>query len=212
MSVDLSVALSQDIGFVSADKPCTKNSQIADGWTCFRPQGDQYHGTPAPGTTLPSGGAAGPTRLLVGLELPFDAIVLGARFGWAFRGIAPPADGQDHARSIGGEVTARLRLAGSSGFRLDLLGLVGARILDAHATVNVTEDRSVPPSTYQLDNPDHQTLDAYKRMGTGFVGIGLAATVPVASWSSLRLELPISLYFPSSGTAVSPTLVWVVTP
>jgi hypothetical protein len=211
MSVDLSVAVAQDIGFVSSDRPCSRDSQLSGGWSCFRARGDQYHGTPS-GGRLPAGPAAGPTRLLVGVELPFDAIAVGARLGWAFRGIAPPSDGQHHALPFGGELTVRLKLAAWSTFRLDLLGLVGARLLDAHATIGVTEDRSVPPSSYQLDNPDQQTLDGYRRMGTGFFGAGLAATFTLASWSALRFELPVSTFFPSPGVALSPAMAWVVTP
>jgi len=227
MSVDLSLAVAQDIGFVSSDKPCSRDAQLNDGWTCFRAQGDQYHGTPT-GSRLPAGAALGPTRLLLGLELPFDAIdskgesagvlparwpiVIGARFGWAFRGIAPPSDGQEHAFPVGGELTARVKLTASSSFRLDLLAVTGVRLLDAYAKIKVTEDRSVPPSVYQLDNPDKQTLDGYKRMGTGFVGAGLAATFTLAKWSALRFELPVSVFFPSSGVAVTPAMALVVTP
>jgi hypothetical protein len=111
---------------------------------------------------------------------------------------------------FGGELFARVALTSSPSFRLDFLGMLGARVMDAHSTDKITEDTSVPPSVYQPDNPDKQTLDAYKRMGTGFVGAGLAATFSVAEAHALRFELPVSLFFPSSGVAFSPTLAWVV--
>ncbi len=212
MSVDLSAALAQDIAFVSSDAPCSRAAQLDGGFSCFRSKGDQYHGTPTSGTRLPTGPASGPTRLMVGVELPFEAIAIGARLGWAFRGIAPASDGQEHALSVGVELTGRVRLATTGAFRLDLLGLTGTRLLDAHATVTVTEDRSVPPSAYQLDNPDRQKLDGYKRLGMGFFGFGLAGTYALATWSAVRLELPVSYFFPTSGVAVTPTLALVVTP
>lgn len=212
MSVDLSLALAQDVAFVSSDAPCSRADQLDGGWSCFRARGDQYHGTPTRGTRLPSGPASGPTRLLVGLELPFDSFALGARVGWAFAGMGPAADGQERALSVGVELTGRVRLTTAGAFRLDLLGLAGSRMLDAYAKVKVTEDRSVPPSLYQRDNPDTQSLDAYKRLGTGFVGVGLAGTYALARWSALRLELPLSYFFPTSGVALTPALSWVVTP
>lgn len=212
MSVDLSAALAQDIAFVSSDAPCSRSAQLDGGWSCFRPQGDQYHGTPTSGTRLPSGPASGPTRLMIGLELPFDSIAIGARLGWAFRGIAPASDGQERALSVGAELTARVRLTTSGAFRLDLLGVAGTRLLDAHASITVSEDRSVPPSAYQLDNPDKQTLDGYKRFGMGFFGAGLAGTYALSTWSAVRFELPVSYFFPTSGVALTPTLAFVVTP
>ena len=69
---------------------------------------------------------------------------------------------------------------------------------------------AAPASAYQLDNPERQTLDAYRRMGTGFVGAGLGASFALASWSALRIELPFSYFFPTTGLAISPTLAWVV--
>ena len=211
MSFDLSASVAQDVAFVASDAPCSPTDQLEGGWSCFRGRGDQYHGTPAPGTRLPSGPASGPTRLLIGVEVPFEAWTLGARVGWAFRGLGPASDGQHDARTASIEALGRVHLTTSGSFRLDLLGVVGWRRLDAHASVTVTEDRSVPPSLYQRDNPDRQTLDAYKRLGMGAIGVGLAATYVAATWSALRLEVPVSAFFPTSGVAVTPTASWVVT-
>lgn len=211
MSVAYSVAVSQDVAFVQSDKPCSRDAQLNEGWSCFRAQGDQYHGTPI-GSRLPSGPASGPTRLLVGVELPLDLVTLGARLGWAFRGIAPASDGQEHSIPFSGELGARVRLLSSGPFRLEVLAMIGARQLDAYAKVKVNEDRSVPPSIYQLDNPDAQTLAAYKRLGTGYVGAGLGASFLLTRGAALRFELPLSYNFPSTGLALSPTIGLSVTP
>ncbi|MGZ3420298.1 MAG: hypothetical protein ACXWUG_25715 [Polyangiales bacterium] len=210
MSVALDLAVAQDFAYVASDAPCTQESQLHGGWSCFRARGDQYHGTPR-GGRVPGSVALGTSRLMLGAELQLDGFAFGARASWSFRGLGPASDGMDRVLPFGGELFARVALTSSPTFQLDFLGMVGARILDAHASDKIAEDTSVPPPAYQLDNPDTQTLDAYKRMGTGFVGAGLAATFKVAEAHALRFELPISIFFPSSGVAFSPTLAWVVT-
>jgi hypothetical protein len=209
MSVALDLALAQDFAYVASDAPCTQESQLHGGWSCFRARGDQYHGTPR-GGRVPGGIAVGTSRLLLGVELELESVAFGARASWSFRGLGPASDGMERVLPFGGELFVRVALTSSPSFRLDFLGLVGARVLDARASEKISEDTSVPPPAYQLDNPDAQTLDAYKRMGTGFVGAGLAASFTVASGHALRAELPISIFFPSSGVAFSPTLAWVV--
>jgi hypothetical protein len=209
MSISLDLGLAQDLAYVASDAPCTQESQLHGGWSCFRARGDQYHGNPR-GGRVPGGIAIGTTRLLLGAELDLDSVAFGARASWSFRGLGPPSDGMDRILPFGGELFVRIALSSSSTFRLDFLGMAGARVLDVHATEKIAEDTSVPPPAYQLDNPDTQTLDAYKRMGTGFVGAGLAASFTVANGHAIRAELPISVFFPSSGVAFSPTLAWVV--
>jgi hypothetical protein len=208
--MNVTAALSQDVAVVGHVSPCSREGQLSDGWSCFRARGDQYHGSPT-NSRLPTSLAAGNTRLLLGVELPFGPIAIGARVGWAFRGVAPPSDGQDRALPFGFELTGRARLAKRRGVQLDALLIGGVRVLDAYAKLHVIEDSRQPVSAYQLDNPERQTLDGYRRMGTGFIGVGLAASFAVAKWSALRVELPFSYFFPTTGFAISPNLTWVVT-
>lgn len=210
MTAELALAFEQDLAFVSAENPCSKDGQLDQGWSCFRPRGDQYHGTPT-GSRLPGQVALGTTRLVASTDFWFGGFALGARLGWAFRGAGPASDGARRIVPIDGAVRARVALSTSPTLRVELLGAVGIRELDAHATVKVTEDRSVPPSVYQLDNPDKQSLDAYKRLGLGYVAVGLGVTFTLGEATALRFELPLSFSLPSGGVAVSPSAAFVVT-
>lgn len=209
MSADLAVMVEQDLGPVSGEAPCSKDGQLSDGWSCFRARGDQYHGTPT-GSRLPLALGLGTTRLAVTTDFWLGTVALGARLGWAFRGVSPASDGRGTPIPVDVGLRGRVVLSRGGSLALDLLAVVGFRELDLHAKVNVAEDRSVPPSIYQLDNPDKQSLDAYKRLGRGYAGIGLSATVGLGETTALRLELPLSLSFPTAGLALSPSAAFVV--
>lgn len=210
MSADLAVMVEQDLGPVSGASPCSKSGQLDDGWSCFRARGDQYHGTPT-GSRLPLAVGLGTTRLAVTTDLWFGAVALGARLGWAFRGTSPASDGRGTPVPVDLGLRARVVLARSGSLAIELLGVVGFRELDLHAKINVAEDRSVPPSIYQLDNPDKQSLDAYKRLGRGYAAIGVGLRIGLGAATALRFELPLSLSFPTVGVAVSPSIALVVT-
>lgn len=209
MTADLALAFEQDLAFVSAENPCSKDGQLEQGWSCFRPRGDQYHGTPT-GSRLPGQAALGTTRLVATTDFWFGAFAVGARLGWAFRGVGPVSDGAEHVIPVDAALRARVAVSTTTSLRVELLGAIGLRQLDAHATVKVTEDRRVPPSVYQLDNPDKQSLDAYKRIGLGYVAIGIGFTFALGEATALRFELPLSVSFPSSGVAISPSAAFVV--
>ncbi|MBL8714768.1 MAG: hypothetical protein JNL79_02165 [Myxococcales bacterium] len=209
MTPELALALEQDLALVGADSPCSKAGQLDQGWSCFRARGDQYHGTPT-GSRLPSQVALGTTRLVATTDFWLGGFALGARLGWAFRGVGPVSDGAEHVIPVDAALRARVALSRSSTLRIELLGVFGLRQLDARATVKVNEDRSVPPSVYQLDNPDKQSLDAYKRLGLGYVAVGLGVTFRLGEATALRFELPLSVSFPTSGVAVSPSAAFVV--
>ena len=208
--IDLAVAIEQDFGVVSGSHVCAKEAQLSGGWSCFRPRGDQYHGT-ATDKKLPTVVAIGTTRLVAAADYDFDGFTLGARVGWAFRGLGPTSDAETPVIPVDVAARARLVLLRSP-VRVDLLAVFGMRQVDLRVKQSIIEDRSVPPSAYQLDNPDQQTLMAFKRLGFGFVGVGPSVSYPLGPRSALRFELPLSLSFPSTGFAFSPSLAWVVTP
>jgi hypothetical protein len=86
--------------------------------------------------------------------------------------------------------------------------------------VNVTQ-RGSPrsPSRYarnpgrndapnEPDNPPAQTLDAYKKLGSGFGGLGLGGYLPLGKQNGAMFERVLLQLFPSSGTALSLSAGW----
>jgi hypothetical protein len=215
MSVAFTAALSQDLVVVPGDPACTRAAQLERDWTCFRARGDQYLGTPLVGSVdgrVDGGVALGPTRALVGAELAFERFAVGARLGWALRGLGPAANGQERVIPLSGELLARVRLVQLGIVRVDLLSTLGLRVVDARRTVVVREDPAAAPSLYQLDNPPTQKVDAYKRLGTSFVSLGPAVTVALGGHLAVRGELAVTWLWPSTGWAFGPTVGLVVTP
>jgi hypothetical protein len=83
---------------------------------------------------------------------------------------------------------------------------------DARMYVEIEEDRSVPPSRYQLEQPDYQRLVAYKRFGTGFVGGGIGLAMNVLPHVDVRVDLGARVTFPTFGFAWTPALSVEVRP
>lgn len=213
----LSLGLIQDFLFVSGSDVCTKKSQLDSGFTCLRPSGSQYHGTPLPG----KGGdisftpALATTRVSLSSYFPlFGPISAGLRMAYAFAGQGPQADGGKkfvfyQAEAIGAYwLTGRAFSTKNIGAFLQLSG--GVAEIDGSAKVTVNETPTIfqmpggaiPPSS-QLDNPPTQTLDAYKKTGSGFASAGIGTFLPFGSASGLMADLRFSMLFPSTGFAMS---------
>lgn len=205
----LGVALQQDLPIVSGRDVCSKDSQLERGFACFRASGSQYHGTPVPGLKdqLNPGLVLGTTRLaLAGDYAVAEALTLGGRVGYALRGGGPAQDGGRKFLPFHLEARAAYWLTESAharrGVQPYLLANGGLAQIDGAATVTVVEDPNAPPPPNQPDNPPTQQLDVYKKMGSGFVGVGAGVFLPVAPDHGPSLELGFLGLFPSSGTAV----------
>ena len=82
----------------------------------------------------------------------------------------------------------------------------GIAQVDTAFRVLVNEDTSVRPSAAQPSNPLAQTLTAYKKSGTGFVGGGAAVAVAVDAATAFFLDVKLMQLFPSSGAVVAPEI------
>lgn len=210
-----SLSIAQDIVWAGGTDVCTQKSQVELGWSCFRRQGTQYHGTPVEGSwdTVTPGFAVATTRLLLGVDfLPLEQLALGVRVGYAFGG-SPRTDGGHRFQSLHLEARVAYWLGQAYPTRgIAPFAFVGAGAgeVDAHYSVDVRENRAVPPPPEQLDNPDSQTLDAYKRLGTGFASAGVGAFYGFGASGGVMLSGRGMLLFPSSGTAVELELGYAV--
>lgn len=209
----VSLALQQDFGLLHGGADCSRTSQLDDEVPCFRRNGTQYHGTPAPGSEVTSGGLQpATTRILAGVErVVLERWALGVRAGVALRG-GPTPEGSDAPAflplHVEGRVTYWIADApfAAPGFRLGLFGGAGIAQVDTRGDVGVQEAGAVPPPATQLDNPPSQTLAAWHKAGTAFVGGGVALACAFRASSAFVVELRGMQHFPSSGTTVSQSI------
>jgi hypothetical protein len=208
------VALEQDFGMVYGSGICDMDSQLEGGFACFRANGTQYHGTPLRDEgASPQGTFPATTRLLIGLDrVVFERLALGVRGGVVLSGGGPKPDGAGAPSFLPfhGEARATYWLGAApfagQGFRIGVFAGGGVAQVDTALRVLVEEDTRAPAPAAQPSNPALQTLDAYKKAGTGFFSGGVAAALAPSRTSAFFLNLKVMQLFPSAGTAVAPEI------
>ena len=214
----VSLTLEQDFGLAYGKDVCGEEAQLSGGFACFRSNGTQYHGTPLRGDgdgdgADPAGAFPATTRLLAGFDrVVTDNWTFGLRAGLVLSGGGPRPDGAEAPEflPLHGEARATYWLGASPlagpGWRWGVFFNGGVAQVDAAWRVLVEEDTRRPPPASQPSNPSSQTLDAYKKAGTGFVGGGAAAACAFSRSSAFFLNLRLMQLFPSSGTVVAPEI------
>lgn len=215
----ISLSLVQDFGVHSGVDVCSRRSQLEDGYACFRGSGTHYHGAPLPGQGGEIRAVPQPatTRLLLGFDRVIgESFTAGVRLGYVLRGGGPRESGAEapvflpfHGEARAG-YTFGARPFREAGLRLSLFINAGFAQVDSEYAVAVREDASVPRPVSQLDNPPLQTLHAYKKTGTGFLGGGGAATYAVSRALGFSAGLKVMQMFPSSGTVIATELACLV--
>lgn len=210
----ISVTLEQDFGVVTGRGVCTKEAQLEGGFACFRSSGSQYHGTPLPGASSDVGGAAAATtRVFLGYDrVLFRNWTLGVRGGLVVRGASPKADGADAPETL--KLHGEGRFAywfgrdpfARTGLRFGIFAGGGLGQVDTPFRVTIEEDRSKPPAVSQPFNPRFQTLDVFKKSGTGFAGGGLSLACGVSRSSAFFLNVKAMALFPSLGAVIAPEI------
>jgi hypothetical protein len=210
----VSVALEQDFGIVAGRGVCSKTAQLEEGFACFRAKGSQYHGTPLPGASSDVAGVgAATTRVLLGYDrVVLRGFTLGLRGGLVVRGGGPKPDGEGapsflrfHGEGRAAYWFGRDPFA-RTGLRFGLFVAGGLAQVDTPFRITVEEDTTKPPSAAQPTNPRLQTLDVFKKSGTGFVGGGAAVACAVSRSSAFFLHLKAMRLFPSDGTVLAPEI------
>jgi hypothetical protein len=197
----------QDFAWLDGQHVCSPERQAAGDFACFRSNDTQYLGTPKSGDAASVRGVAvATTRVLVGYQqFVTQHVAVAGLVGVAVRGGGPkPVGTAGHAfLPLHLEAQASVwpwgppRRAGVARF----FALVGGGIgqIDARANVRVREDRTAiaPPS--QLDNPEEQTLSAYRKAGTGFADAGVGMACALSRHWVLRAALEGLVSFPAPG-------------
>ena len=196
----LSLHFQQDLLLFSAqDQVCGSNNtgnQSAPNYSCFQ-NGAPFGGSPGQdiatgaGNHIAGGLGRATSRILIGFDrLLSSNFSLGLRLGYAFGG-RPASDSKFlpfHA-----ELRVNYWFGGapfeSSGLRPYITLSGGLAEVDAR----------VPVEYYDL-NGTKNTLDAWRKTGTGFAGLGFGVMVPFAGDNGIVPELRAMQMFGASGT------------
>lgn len=210
----ISLTLEQDFGIVSGKSVCSRGAQLDEGFSCFRSSGSQYHGTPLSGANSDVGGVgAATTRVFLGYDrVLFRNWTLGARGGLVVRGLSPKADGAGAPESLRFHGEGRVAYwfgrdpFARTGLRFGLFAGGGFAQVDTPFRITLEEDLSKLPAASQPFNPRFQTLDVFKKSGTGFAGGGLSLACAVSRSSAFFLNVKAMALFPSSGVVLAPEI------
>lgn len=225
----VSLAISPDLAIISGDDVCGQASQRDNGYSCFRADDKQYHGSPLPnaGNAIAGGIAPSTIRILAGYDRLFGKnYMLGVRLGFAFNG-GPKPDGGNaflplHAEArftywIGKNPTTRI------GFRP--FAFIGGGMAQVDTKVDVSVKESVDCGTAGtqgycpvLDNngnvvqynPQGQTVSAWKKSGQQFVGLGGGVMYAFNARSGITGSVKYMQMFPTSGSILSPEIGYMM--
>jgi hypothetical protein len=222
-----------DIGFIGGDDVCSTANTEFDCYASETPfpeplpfdvaDPDGELGDVYPGTGIGSGAAAGTMRALLSYDRAFtDKIMAGARLGFAFRGGPETADGRAFL-----PVHAEGRLSywplGLSTSSLRPYLHIGGGIAQVDVKVgNVTvqdcseqapreefldciEAQDAYDSANEFELPE-KTVDAYRKLGNGFVTTGGGVLFPLSESTAIQLNVNAMLMLPSTGFVLEPSV------
>ena len=231
----VSLTLSPDLAFVSGNDVCGRDSQANKGYACFIKDsqfgaaGQQYHGDPVAsgnGNAIGGGLALSTVRAMLGYDRTFGSnIQLGARAGWAFNGGPQPDKGNAF-------FPFHLEARVSYWFGKDPFSRVGIRPygflgggmaqVDTKVDVSVREntcDNTADPNGCAVRdpqgnvvqvNPQMQTVEAWRKSGQSFVGVGGGVMYAITPNLGIVGDVKVSYMFPTSGIVLSPELTGVM--
>jgi hypothetical protein len=163
----------------------------------------------------------GTTRIALTIERAiFRSFTAGLRFGIALGGGPTPAKGPTflpiHLEARAAYWIARPHSA-EPGFQGYISLASGLAQMDASRAIEVNECRvelgaQCTPATNEQPggpNPNHQALEAYKKAGQAFVGLGAGVWISFVRGSAAVIELKALQFFPSAATTLSPSVAYV---
>jgi hypothetical protein len=224
----LGIHVAQDFAFVGGSDVCSAESQADNGFACYRRGGDvPYAGNPQPGraNNIESGFVLATTRFLLSYDRAFSPqFTLGARAGYAMRGGPPSSTGTDflpaHAEIRGTFYPLKNSLT-RPGFRpyvhigggmAQVDAKMDAIVVDCSTLENGSPSEPADDLACAAGSPnpsvDHPklNLDAYKKLGQGFVTFGLGAVYALTGGFGVQLNLNGMFMLPTSGAVIEPSL------
>jgi hypothetical protein len=227
--------LSMDLAYVTGTDVCGRESQATKGYACFTMGGDSgnpyqepgthYHGEPIPennGNAIAGGLAPATARVMASFDrVLLDNVTAGARLGFAFYGGGPQPDGGKAFLPFHVEVRGAYWFGtdpfSHKGFRP--YGFLGGGMaqVDTKVEVSVREIETCPADGCKVcadtacanpvqRNPQTQKVEAWRKAGQGFVGLGGGVVYAVTPDIGILGELKISYMLPTPNLVISPTI------
>jgi hypothetical protein len=200
----LGLHFAADFGFLTGNDVCSPGSKF----NCFYSDGTPYTNLPRKGGggNLNGGAAPGTVRLLASYErLLTGNIGLEARLGFAFNGGPKAANGTAflpiHAEARGKYWFVKNGFS-KRGIRPYVFLGGGVAQVDTRLTVTVYE-LNINPVTGKRDQPK---IDAYRKLGQSFIGLGGGAMYAFTPRHGLVLNLNFMYMLGSSGPVLEPSL------
>lgn len=225
-----------DLALMGGDNVCSQSSQENEGYACFyEGTEEQYAFEPQPGRANAISTGLSPATIRV--MASFDRVItpnitLGARLGYAFNG--GPASGENAKKFL--PFHAELRAAywigkdnfSKKGIRPYVHVNGGVAQVDAKLPVTIVDcatldsspepnkDPNALPADYGecvAGNPQAQhkvvNLDAYKKLGQSFVGVGGGMIYALNPNSGFQVNLNVQYMLPTTGIVVQPSVGYV---
>lgn len=202
----IDIGIVQDVALLGGKDVCSPQGE-ENAFYCFRDDGQQYLGFPVMGQydQIATGLALSATRVIAGLDYVLGKVTIGARLGFTLHGGSPTVEGG--VSSLPLLASARLEYwfadhaYATEAFTPYLLAEGGLAEADSKHRVTLVEDTT---KVSKQKNPAHQDLDAWKRMGRGYAGLGLGGFLPLSQSGGLAFELEGRLMFPANGFVIAP--------
>ena len=220
-----------DVAIMGGDNVCSASSQANDGFACYyKGQENQYRFDPQPGVAnkISTGFAPATIRFLASYDRVLgENLTLGARAGFAING-GPPAGQQGsevdflpfHGEARVGYWFGTQPFA-KKGFRPYVHAGGGMAQVDAKLPVTILDcaqgqlnaDRNNSTYISCRDGAGAQgtrlELDAYKKLGQGFVTAGGGAVYALSPNSGFQANLNLMMMLGTSGFVIEPSIGYV---
>lgn len=210
-----SVSFGADLSLISGNDVCTEDSQANDHYGCFYGNGQQFHGAPIPGRfdNIKAGVAPSTMRVMLGYDRLFGRnLTIGLRAGYAFGG-GPKPDGDAASSFFPLHIDARVAYYlgkdpfSRIGVRPFAFAVAGMMEVDTKVSVEVHEPGAACGQAADVDCVTK--LDAWRRAGNGFVGLGVGAQYAVSPGQALVLDIRGEQLFPAPATVFTPEVGFV---
>jgi hypothetical protein len=232
----LGIHFAQDIAIIGGSDVCSASSRSSNGYACYVSGSDSqpYNGDPYPGAGIATGTVLATRRILVSFDRAFSPnITLGGRVGIAISG-GPPAgkgpDDQGRGGTSGGTAFlpfhGELRLAywfgkgalGKKGLRPYVHVGGGVAQVDAKVKVRVADCKAALSNdvfnqciagqggTAVSNQTQPYTLDAWRKMGQGFITAGGGVVYAFKENLGAQLNLNLMYMLPTSGPVLQPSI------
>jgi hypothetical protein len=224
-----------DLAMMGGDDVCSRASQEDEGFACFyEGTEDQYGFDPQPGRADSIKGGIAPATIRV--MLSYDRVVtpnisVGARAGYAFNGGPPSGADKIKFFPFHGELRGTYWIGQDPFSKKGLRPYVhiggGIAQVDAKLPVTIVDcatgsGEDVPNKNPDMSSLEYQeclagqgttrkviNLDAYKKLGQQFVGVGGGMVYALTPNSGFQINLNLQFMLPTSGFVIQPSAGYV---